>query len=57
MKDIYRGTLVRLAAESPEMMAKTYIKWDRDSEFHRLADSAPSQLWSEKKLKEFVEKK
>jgi RimJ/RimL family protein N-acetyltransferase len=56
MKNIYRGTLVRLAAESPETMAKTYIKWDRDSEFHRLADSAPAQLWSEKKLKDFVEK-
>ncbi|HRJ76065.1 MAG TPA: GNAT family protein, partial [Anaerolineales bacterium] len=56
MKDIYRGTLVRLASESPETMAKTYIKWDRDSEFHRLADSAPAQLWSEKKLKDFVEK-
>lgn len=56
MKDIYRGTLVRLAAESPETMAKTYIKWDRDSEFHRLADGAPPRLWSEKKLKDFVEK-
>lgn len=56
MKDIYRGTLVRLAVESAETMAKTYIKWDRDTEFHRLADGAPPQLWSEKKLKEFVEK-
>lgn len=56
MKDIYRGALVRLAAESPETMAKAYIKWDVDSEFHRLADSAPAQLWSQKKLKEFIEK-
>ena len=56
MKDIYRGTLVRLAWESPEVMAKTYIKWDHDSELHRLADGAPPRLWSEKKLKEFVEK-
>lgn len=56
MKDIYRGTLVRLGWESPEVMAKAYVKWDHDSEFHRFADSAPAQLWSEKKLKEFVEK-
>ncbi|NJN79304.1 MAG: GNAT family N-acetyltransferase [Anaerolineales bacterium] len=57
MKDIYRGTLVRLAWESPEVMAKAYVKWDHDSELHRFADSAPAQLWSEKKLKEIVEKK
>lgn len=56
MKDIYRGSLVRLASESSETMAKTYIQWDHDSEFHRLADIAPAQLWSEKKLKDFVEK-
>jgi RimJ/RimL family protein N-acetyltransferase len=56
MKDIYLGSLIRLASESPETMAKTYIKWDHDSEFHRLADGAPPRLWSEKKLKDFVEK-
>lgn len=56
MKNIYQGKLVRLSAESPEVMAKMYVKWDRDSEFHRLADSAPAQLLSEKKIKEFVEK-
>ena len=57
MKDIYRGTLVRLCDDSPEVMAKAYSKWDRDTEQHRLADSDPSQLWSEKKLKEFLEKR
>lgn len=56
MKDIYRGTLVRLAAESPETLAKTFVRWDKDSEFLRLADSDPAQLWSEKKRKEFIEK-
>ncbi|NOT03484.1 MAG: GNAT family N-acetyltransferase [Anaerolineales bacterium] len=56
MKDLYRGTLVRLASESPETMSKSFVKWDRDSEAHRLGDSAPAHLWSEKKLKEFVEK-
>jgi len=56
MKDIYRGSLVRLCDESPEVLAKAFLKWDRDTEQHRLADSDPAQLWSEKKLKEFIEK-
>jgi len=56
MKDIYRGTLVRLGSESPEVMAKAFANWDRDTEMHRLADEDPAQLWSEKKLKEFIEK-
>jgi len=57
MKDIYRGSLVRLCDESPEVLAKAYVKWDRDTEQHRLADSDPAQMWSEKKLKEFIEKR
>ena len=57
MKDIYRGSLVGLCDDSPEVLAKAYVKWDRDTEQHRLADSDPAQLWSEKKLKEFVEKR
>jgi RimJ/RimL family protein N-acetyltransferase len=57
MKDIYRGTLVRLGSESPEVMAKAFAKWDRDTEQHRLADSDPAQLWSEKKIKEGIEKR
>jgi RimJ/RimL family protein N-acetyltransferase len=56
MKDIYRGELVRLAIESPEVLAKAFARWSRDTEYHRLADSDPSQLWSENKLKEWIEK-
>jgi RimJ/RimL family protein N-acetyltransferase len=56
MKDIYRGALVRLGNESPEVMAKAFLNWDHDTEVHRLADTDPAQLWSEKKLKEFIEK-
>ncbi len=56
MKDLYRGALVRLASESPEIMSKSFAKWDRDTEAHRLGDSAPAQLWSEKKTKEYLEK-
>src|SRR5512134_3608908 len=57
MKDLYRGTLVRLAVESPENMAKSFVRWDHDTEAHRLADSDPAQLWSEKWMKEFAEKR
>lgn len=56
MKDIYRSTLVRLGSESPEVMVKAFVNWDHDTEMHRLADTDPVQLWSEKKLKEFIEK-
>ena len=56
MKDIYRGKLVRLAAESPEELGKAHARWERDSEYHRLADSDPAQLWSEKKYREWIEK-
>ncbi len=56
MKDIYRGALVRLSSQSSEDMAKAFLQWDRDTEMHRLADTDPAQLWSEKKLKELFEK-
>ncbi|HRJ55607.1 MAG TPA: GNAT family protein [Anaerolineales bacterium] len=55
MKDIYCGTLVRLASFSPEVMARNFLKWDRDTEMQRLSDVVPTQLWSEKKIKEYVE--
>jgi RimJ/RimL family protein N-acetyltransferase len=57
MKDLYRGSLVRFCNESPDLLAKSMAKWDRDTEQHRLADSDPAQLWSEKKLKDFIEKR
>jgi RimJ/RimL family protein N-acetyltransferase len=57
MKDLYRGTLVRLTSETPEKMAEAFASWDRDTEMHRLADSEPAQFWSQKKLKEFLEKR
>jgi RimJ/RimL family protein N-acetyltransferase len=57
MRDLFRGTLVRLANELPDEMAKTFTRWDRDSEYHRLADSDPAQLWSAKKHREWIEKR
>jgi RimJ/RimL family protein N-acetyltransferase len=55
MKQLFKGMLVRLAADSPEVLAGAYVRWDRDSEFRRLADSDPTQVWSEKKIKEWFE--
>jgi len=57
MKDIFRGELVRLAVESPETMAKSLSRWNRDSEFLRLAESDPAQMWSERKYKEWMEQR
>lgn len=56
MKDIFRGELVRLTVESPETLAKSLSRWNRDSEFFRLAEIDPAQMWSEKKHKEWMEK-
>lgn len=56
MKDLFRGKLVRLTSEEPELRAKYEAGWQRDTEFHRLADSAPADLTSEKKLKAWIEK-
>jgi RimJ/RimL family protein N-acetyltransferase len=56
MKDLFRGELVRFTLEEPEIHAKAEARWQRDSEFHRLADSDPARLTSEKKIKEWFEK-
>jgi len=56
MKDLFRGELVRLTSEEPEFIAKQEARWQRDTEFRRLADSSPADLISEKKIKEWFEK-
>ncbi|HJR80112.1 MAG TPA: GNAT family protein [Anaerolineales bacterium] len=56
MKDLFRGELVRFTLEEPETSAKAEIRWQRDTEFHRLADSSPARLHSEKANKEWIEK-
>jgi RimJ/RimL family protein N-acetyltransferase len=57
MKDLFRGELVRFTLEEPETRAKAEIRWQRDTEFHRLVDGDPAHLTSEKKIKEWFEKK
>lgn len=56
MRDLFRGELVRFTLEEPETRAKAEVRWQRDSEFHRLLDSDPLRLNSEKKIKEWFEK-
>jgi len=56
MKDLFCGELVRLTAEEPETSAKAEVRWQRDSEFNRLADSDPRGMVSERKIKEWIEK-
>ena len=56
MKDLFRGELVCLTSEEPEVRARREARWQRDTEFHRLADSDPAELNSEKKIKEWGEK-
>jgi RimJ/RimL family protein N-acetyltransferase len=57
MKDIFRGELVRLTMEEPDVLAKIEARWQSDSEFVRLADNNPHVFFSEKKLKDQTEKR
>ena len=45
MKDIFRGELVRLATNDPEKRAKEEVRWQLDSEFHRLASGSPPEMF------------
>src|ERR1041384_3935962 len=52
MKDLFRGKLVRFTLEEPETRSKAEVRWQRDSELHRLLDTGPAQLSSEKMIRE-----
>jgi RimJ/RimL family protein N-acetyltransferase len=54
--DLFNGKLVRLTADDPEMVAKPYCEWARDTEYSRYLDSNPPFTFSEKKWKEWMEK-
>ena len=55
MKELFYGDLVRLTAEEPEMYARVEVRWQRDSEFVRLA-GGDLEMPSEKKIREWAEK-
>jgi len=54
--NLFRGELVRLTAEEPELLGKSFSSWDRNSEFRRLLDDEPPCLWSAKKIQSWFEK-
>jgi RimJ/RimL family protein N-acetyltransferase len=54
--DLLHGELVRLTAEEPELVAQTFARWNRNTEYYRLLDMDPAQLPSMKKIKEWIEK-
>jgi len=56
MDDLLRGEMVRLTAENPEVMAAQLFRWNQDTEWFRFLDSDPPRLFSEKKVKEWLEK-
>jgi RimJ/RimL family protein N-acetyltransferase len=56
MNDLLRGDMVRLTAENPEVMAVQLFRWDQDTEWFRFLDTEPPRLFSEKKVKEWLEK-
>jgi RimJ/RimL family protein N-acetyltransferase len=56
MDDLFRGKLVRLSADEPEILGKAFTRWMRNSEYRRLLDSEPPSLWSAKNIKEWFEK-
>ena len=57
MDDLFRGELVRFTTEEPEVLIKEEVRWQRDTEFVRLADMGIRNLISEKKLKERIEQR
>jgi RimJ/RimL family protein N-acetyltransferase len=57
MKDLFRGQIVRLTLAEPEDYARAGVHWQRDSEFHRLADGDPAILHSEKTIREWFAKR
>jgi RimJ/RimL family protein N-acetyltransferase len=54
--DLLHGKLVRLSAQEPEALAEAVSRWDADSEYRRLLDSAPSNRFSVKILTEWIQK-
>lgn len=56
MEDLFRGELVRLTAEDPEVWARELVRWQRDSEFQRLRNAGTAEMFSGRKLKEWLEK-
>ena len=55
-ENLFKGQLVRLSAEEPQVIAESFVRWQRDSEFHRLLTSSPAGITSIPRVTEWVEK-
>jgi RimJ/RimL family protein N-acetyltransferase len=55
-KNLFEGRLVRLTAEDAATIAETEARWARSSAFARLLDSEPARLFSQKSVKEAIDK-
>jgi RimJ/RimL family protein N-acetyltransferase len=53
--DLFRGALVHLAARDPDTDAEAVARWERDSEFHRLAHNDPAYPILAKTAKQWLE--
>jgi RimJ/RimL family protein N-acetyltransferase len=53
---LFQGSLVRLTAEEPQVMAEAHACWNQNTAYFRQLDSDPARLWSAKKIKEWFEK-
>jgi RimJ/RimL family protein N-acetyltransferase len=49
-RDLFQGELVCLVREEPEAAAKTFARWERDSEYMRLMDDEPAHMLSDKMI-------
>lgn len=54
--NLLEGTLVRLTAEEPAVLAEAISRWGGDSEYMRLLDAEPSNRFSVKQLTEWIQK-
>lgn len=54
--DLFRWERVLLSAEDPEKILEYMSKWNRDSEYWRLAMDEPALWWSRRENKEYLEK-
>ncbi len=52
---LFRGQLVRLTAENPALLAEADARWSSNSEFSRLLNRGPAQIWSTKKITQWIE--
>ncbi len=55
-KDLFKGELVRLVVEDPQVIAEAFSRWTRDSEYWRLTEMDPSCPFSAKAVKDWLEK-